>query len=157
MPGHTLATIQYSAENGFEFLISKPYRSGAYVSGAQKLAQHFVAELMTRRGSVRFDPDFGCRLSEELRGCNMLTLGDLHGMLARGINDVVTNFRSRERITDTPDEMLAQASLVDMTQQLDRVVVSLRLRTEAGDNLVVRLPVELMGDQDCRPALPHHR
>ncbi len=144
MPGYSLATIQYSPETGFEFLLSKPFRSGAYVSGARKLAQHFIAELMTQKGSVRFDPDFGCRLPNELRGYNMLSLGDLHGVLARGLNDVVTNVRGRERITDTPDEMLSDASIVDMTQRLDRVIVSLRLRTEAGDDLVVTLPVELM-------------
>jgi len=144
MPGFSLATIQYSENDGFEFSLSRPFQSGAYVSGAQKLAQHFIAELMTQRGSVRFDPDYGCRLPNELVGYNMLTLGDLHGILARGIDDVVTNIRSRERITDMPDEMLAAANIVDLKQHLDRVVVSLRLLTEAGKNLVVALPIELM-------------
>jgi len=117
------------------------------VTGAQKLAQHFIAELMTQKGSVRFDPDYGCRLPNELR--NILSLGDLHGVLARGINDVVTNVRGRERITDSPDEMLAWASIIDLKQQLDCVIVSLRLCTEAGDDLVVKLPVELMENADA--------
>jgi hypothetical protein len=146
MPGFSLATIQYSDEGGFEFLLSKPYRSGASVAGPQKLAQNFIAELMTQKGSVRFDPDYGCRLPNELRGYNMLSLGDLHGVLARGINDVVMNIRGRERMTDTPDEMLAEATIVDMKQRLDDVIVSLRLRTEAKSDLVVQLPVEIQED-----------
>ena len=117
------------------------------MTGAQKLAQHFIVELMTQKGSVRFDPDYGCRLPNELR--NILSLGDLHGVLARGINDVVTNVRGRERITDSPNEMLAGASIVDLKQRLDCVIVSLRLRTEAGDDLVVKLPVELMENADA--------
>lgn len=144
MSGYTLATIQHSNETGFEFLLSKPYRSGAYVTGAQKLAQHFIAELMTQRGSVRFDPDFGCRLPGELRGYNVLSLSDIHGVLARGINDVVTNIRGRERVTDKADEMLADATIADLKQRLDCVVVSLRIHTEAGEQVVVQLPLELM-------------
>ena len=144
MNGYSLATIQYSQENSFEFLLSKPFRSGAYVTGAQKLAQHFIAELMTQRGSVRFDPGYGCRLPGELRGYNMLSLSDIHGVLARGINDVATNIRSRERVTDTVDEMLADATIVDLRQRLDCVIVSLRIHTEAGRHVVVQLPIELM-------------
>ena len=143
MPGYSLAVIQYSEENGFEFLLSKPHRSGAYVSGTQKLAQNFAAELLTQRGSVRFDPAYGSRFPGELRGYNMISLNDMHGVLARGIHDVVTNIRSRERMTDTPDEMLADAAITDLRQQLDHVIVSIRIVTEAGNSLVVRLPVEL--------------
>jgi len=143
MPGLSLATIQYSTENGFEFLLSRPFQSGVSVSGAQKLAQNFIAELMTQRGSVRFDPGYGSRLPNELRGYNVLSLGDLHGVLARGIDDVTTNLRARERITDTLDEMLASATIADLKQRLDCVIVSLRLRTEAGDDLLTRFPVEL--------------
>ena len=149
MSTYTLATIQHSQENGFEFLLSKPFRSGAYVAGAQKLAQHFIAELMTQRGSVRFDPEYGCRLPGELRGYNVLTLSDIHGVLARGISDVITNIRSRERVTDTADEMPADASIVDLRQRLDCVVASLRIHTEAGDQVVVPLPIELMEAQNA--------
>ena len=144
MPGYSLAVIQYSEDGGFEFLLSKPHRSGAFVSGVQKLAQNFAAELLTQRGSVRFDPSYGSRFPGELRGYNMISLDDIHGVLARGIHDVVTNIRSRERMTDTADEMLADAAILDLRQQLDRVVVSIRIVTEAGSSLVVRLPIELM-------------
>ena len=143
MPGYSLAIIQYSEENGFEFLLSKPYRSGSYVSGLQKLAQNFLVELMTQKGSVRFEPDFGSRLPSELRGMNILSLNDLHGSLARSLNDVVMNIRSRERMTDTPDELLADVSIIDLRQMLDRVIVSLRLRSESGTDLVMKLPLEL--------------
>lgn len=144
MNRYTLATIQHSEEKGFEFLLSKPYRSGAYVTGAQKLAQHFIAELMTQRGSVRFEPDYGCRLPGELRGYNMLSISDIHGVLARGINDVVTNIRGRERVTDTAEEMLADATIIDLKQRLDCVIVSLKIHTEAGEQVVVQLLIELV-------------
>lgn len=143
MPGSSLATIQYSDDQGFEFLLSKPFRSGAYVTGGQKLMQNFAAELLTQRGSVRFDPTFGSRFPNELRGTNLISLDDLHGVLARGINDVVSNLRSRERLTDNPDEMLADAVITDLRQQLDHVIVSIRLHTEAGSSLVLTLPIEL--------------
>ena len=143
MPGYSLATIQYSEENGFEFLLSKPYRSGAYVTGAQKLVQNFAAELLTQRGSVRFDPTYGSRLPNELRGHNLATLDDIHGILARGLNDVVTNIRNRERPSHTPDEMLADAVIVDLRQELDRVIAAIEIHTEAGESLIVKFPMEL--------------
>jgi len=144
MPGTSLAVIQYSEDRGFEFLLSKPYRSGAFVTGSQKLVQNFAVELLTQRGSVRFDPTYGSRFPGELRGYNLISLDDLHGVLARGIHDVITNIRGRERMTDVPDEMLADVTVIDLRQQLDHVIASIRIVTEGGCSRVVRLPIELM-------------
>ncbi len=60
MSTYTLATIQHSQENGFEFLLSKPFRSGTYVTGAQKLAQHFIsrASSFLARIAVPLDSEF---------------------------------------------------------------------------------------------------
>ena len=139
----SFALIQYDNTTGFEFLFAKPYRSGAYASGTHKLAQDFVAELLTQRGSVRFDPNYGSRFTTEFRGSNMLSINELHGMLSRGIHDVVLNMRNREKPTDDPAEMLATAVIMDLQQHLDRVIVALKITSEAGEPLVLRLPLDL--------------
>jgi len=144
MPGYSIAILQTVDGNRTEFSLSRPYRSGAYVAGAWKLAQNFAAELLTRRGSVHFDPGYGSRFPNELRGYNILSLDELHGILARGINDVVTNMHGRERMGDRPDEMLATADIVHLEQRLDTVIVSIRLTTEAGRSVVLQLPIELL-------------
>jgi hypothetical protein len=149
MPGHSLAILQSVDNGGTEFSLSHSYRSGAYASGAWKLAQNFAAELLTQRGSVRFDPAYGSRFPNELRGYNVLSIDELRGSLARGINDVVTNMQGRERMSDRADEMLASADIVQLQQQLDRVIVSIRLTTEAGRTVVIPLPIELLNHNDA--------
>ena len=143
MPGHSLALIQSDEKGGTIFALSHPYQSGSTVSGVRKLAQNFVAELLTRRGSVRFDPLYGSRFPGELRGYNVLSVNELHGILARGIDDVKTNLRNRERMSDTPDEWLASADIVEIEQHLDSVVIHIRLMTVAGRTTLVQIPMNL--------------
>jgi hypothetical protein len=40
--------------------------------------------------------------------------------------------------------MLADAAIVDLKQKLDCVVAALRINTEAGEQVVVQLPIEIM-------------
>jgi hypothetical protein len=144
MPGQSLAILQSASGGGTAFSLSQPYRSGAYVSGAWKLAQNFAAELLTQRGSVRFDPSYGSRFPNEWRGHNVLSVEELRGILTRGINDVVTNMLGRVRMNDTLDETIASADIVRLQPYLDRVVAAIRITTEARQAVVVELPIELV-------------
>ena len=145
MPGFSLAIIQPSEEStAFPFLLARPYRSGAKAFGIWKAAQNFIAELMTQKGSVRFDPFYGSRLPGEVRGRNVVALGDIQAVLIGAIDDVMVNIRQRIRPADDPEEIVDSVMIGDMIQDHDRVIVHLQLMTEAGDRLDIPLPLEIL-------------
>ena len=146
MPGYSLAIIQSPDGLTMEFpaALSLPFRSGAYTSGLFKTAQNFVAELLTQRGSVRFDPTYGSRLPNEMRGLNVTALSSVQTVLAGAINDVITNMRRRERPTDLADEWIAAVHIADIQQEVDRALVRLELMTEAGSKTHIQLPLEFL-------------
>jgi hypothetical protein len=138
-----LSLLQYDTESGFTMRLSRPYCSGTYSVGVQKLAQQFIAELMTLEGSVRFDPKYGCSFLNDIRSRNVSAVGDIHRALAVNIATVLANRRGRETGDEPSDELLRDVAF-DLEQRLDGVIVSLKIISEAGADATVQLPLKLL-------------
>jgi hypothetical protein len=139
----SLATIQHTSGDGFEFLLSKPQRSGLFVKGTPKLTQEFLAELFTQRGSVRYDPSYGSSFLRDIRGGNASAIDEFRSALHRGIREVLDAMRGRLRPEDTPDEIPAEVTVTALEQQWDCVQVSLLFQSLAGSYQSIQLPVDL--------------
>jgi hypothetical protein len=139
-----LSIMQYNEKDGFTARLSRPYCSGAYAVGPQKLAQNFIAELMTLSGSVRFDPGYGCPFVSEIRSRNANTINDIRSAIHSNVTQVVANMRRREIGDEPEDEMIAQVVLVNLIQELDGVTVFLRVISEAGTSANIQLPLDLL-------------
>jgi hypothetical protein len=139
-----LSLLQYDIVTGFELRLSRDYCSGSYAAGVQKLAQQFIAELMTLAGSVRFDPNYGCSFMNDIRSRNATAIGDIQRALSMNIARVVANRRSREIGNEPQDELLRNVEIAELNQKADKVVASLRVRSEAGESAVVQLPLSLL-------------
>jgi hypothetical protein len=139
-----LSLLQYDPNTGFEMRLSRPYCSGTYAVGVQKLAQQVIAELMTLSGSVRFDSGYGCSFMNDIRSRNATAIGDIQRALTANIARVSANIRSRQ-IGDEPlDELLQDVAIENLEQHRDNVIVLLRVRSEAGDNADIKLPLDLL-------------
>jgi hypothetical protein len=143
-----LSLLQYDPKkdpnSGLESLLSRPYCSGSYAVGVQKLSQQFMAELMTLAGSVRFDPNYGCSFINDIRSCNATALVDIRRSLTSNVNTVTANRRRRETGDEPLDELLDRVEITGLDQYLDQVIVSLRVYSEAGSQTAVQLPLDLL-------------
>jgi hypothetical protein len=139
-----LSIMQYSEPEGFTVLLSRPYCSGAYAAGPQKLVQSFIAELMTLIGSVRFDRRYGCTFIHEIRSRNVNTINDIRSVIHSNISRVVANMQSRETGDEPAEEMIARVDLVSLIQERDGVIVNLCVVSEAGDATDLKLPLDLL-------------
>jgi hypothetical protein len=145
MPGYSLAIFQPVPMTTETIAsLSLPYRSGSYASGIWKIAQNFTAELMTQQGSVRFDPGYGSRLPDAIRGHNVVAVVEIQAVIAGAIDDVLTNMRRRETPMSIPSEIIESVEIAKIQQDFDRVVVDLAITTLAGSSVVVPLPIELI-------------
>jgi hypothetical protein len=139
-----LSLLQYSGGTDLEMRLSRPHCSGAYAVGVQKLAQQFLAELLTLAGSVRFDPNYGCSFLNDIRLRNANAIGDIQRALVTNIGRVSANMRGREIGDEPADNLLGEVQLTDSEQNMDQVVVSIRVSSEAGNSAVVQLPLDLL-------------
>lgn len=139
---YDLAIVQEEDTLG-TYILTEPFRSGAVISGTSKLAQNFVAELLTRVGSVKFDPGFGCSLIDELRGRNTSAIGDLQGALSRAIDIVTRNIYARQTGREARDEIFNRAEIVSIAPWQDRIDITLRVISLAGTSRQLKLPVDL--------------
>ena len=134
MPGRSLAIAQTPTHgNEAVFALSLPYQSGASTYGVKKTAQNFVAELLTQRGSVRFDLSYGSRLPNEIRGRNITAINDIQVLLTGAIHDVTSNMRLRETPDFLANELIRSVNIVRLQQDYDRVIVQLQIITEGPD------------------------
>jgi hypothetical protein len=139
-----LSIMQYTEKDGFTVRLSRPYCSGSYAVGSQKLVQNFIAELMTLVGSVRFNPSYGCTFIREIRSRNVNTINDIRSTIHSNISQVVSNMQRRETGELPADELIARVELVNLIQELDSVIVLLRVVSEAGIGMIVKLPLDLL-------------
>jgi hypothetical protein len=115
--------------------LSLKHRTGAFASGAAKLLQNVVAELMTRRGSVRFDPGYGCDLVDQIGITNISSLAEVGHALNVAILDITENIRSRMIGNEPLDELLEKIVIEQMRQEYDRVIAVLRIHSRAGEKV----------------------
>jgi phage baseplate assembly protein W len=144
MSTYDLATIIKDDTDIGVFALTAPYRSGAYITGIQKLVQRFITELFTDVGSVRIDPSFGSNLMREIRGANVQAVTDIHGGLVSAIHHVRQNMQQRVIGNEPRDEILADVNIVRLEPQLDKVIVVLKIVAASGNSRVTRLPIDFI-------------
>lgn len=113
---------------------------GQACTGAVKLAQRYLAELLTDLGSVPDDPARGARLGSALRLGQIRTPSDLYMAFASA--NAATQRRLAAQVTDADpaDEILVSATLVGASVGGGVVDMTILLTTAAGA-LTVILPV----------------
>lgn len=116
---------------------------GRICAGIQKLAQRFILELFTIRGSMPFLPERGCDfLKDAARGFHTETDAILSFRLA--VVDVARNLRNDEDDTWPADERFAAAHLVSLLLDGQRMVLRVQLISQAGDAREFLAPIPVV-------------
>lgn len=81
------------------------------VNGLEKLAQKFMIELLTSKGSVAFNTNRGCKFLSTLHSKNMYSEFDVRMAFATALVDIRFNLKASESTTTPSTEKFQTASL----------------------------------------------
>jgi len=128
--------------------LAEDYTAGKFVSGVAKVMQDFHAELMTIRGTVRFDPYYGCNLMSAIGISSLRSLQDVESLVSSAAMTIVANMRSRYSGNEPADAQIASAQLINCQQHLDAAEVQIELTTAAGESAILNLPVRFIPEEN---------
>lgn len=115
--------------------------AGMICTGAQKLAQRFVLELLTEQGSIPYLPTRGTTFMTRLRRGQLRNEADVFVAFSFALNDIELNLTAEESAADPADERFASAALDRVFIEPGTVVLHVTLRSRAGAARKVVLPM----------------
>lgn len=141
---YDLSAFRQTASGPYEQVIADARDSGRTVAGAEKLAQRFVTELLTRTGEVPGIP--GCAFVDRLRAGNARTETDVFTALASAVSTVVTTLQAAETDGDADEERLTGVRIRRLEVDDNRLTLVLLLRTRAAVTPTVNVPLDFLLD-----------
>lgn len=134
-----LAFIWANSSGGAASLTVRPSDGGKEVTGKVKMAQQFLACLLTRRGSALSDPEYGTDFSARVA----LGLGSNREMLpsvfAECRDDALRQISSDENAD--PDARIISVDLAGYTVTGGFLVLKMEMVAEDGESVGVTIPV----------------
>jgi hypothetical protein len=110
-------------------------------TGALKLAQRYLVELMTPAGSIVDDPTRGTQFVPALRNGYIRTTTDLSVVFALSNASVARHLLATQTAEDPLDEQFLRAQLESSSVGGGQVALRILLETAAESSLVILLPV----------------
>lgn len=116
--------------------------SGKITTGVQKLAQRFLLELLTERGSMPYNPERGCGfLTDARRGVFQSQL-DVFTSFSSALVDIRRNLRLEELASDPEDEKYASAEITQVIFSPGFAAVYVKISSVAGSTRTVIAPLD---------------
>lgn len=120
----------------------RPLEGGQVCVGVQKLAQRWLIEFLTIRGTMKYKPLRGSDFMAELRSQALRSENDVYAAFLAARGQVATNLRAEDLPEDPADERYADARLLSVTLRSDRtVVLTVDIMSAAGTARKVILPL----------------
>lgn len=121
--------------------LANPGEQGEAVTGILKLAQRWLVEFLTIRGSIRALPGRGSRFMSDLRSGSLRTTLDAEQAFNLAAKQVRQNLQ-REETEDTPeDEAIASTTLERLTISGDTLIIDVTLTSQAGESYTLIMPI----------------
>jgi len=115
--------------------------AGMLCTGVQKLAQRFVLELLTEKGSMLYLPDRGTTFMTRFRQGYIRTDTDVFIAFNLALNDLELNLAAEELDTDPADERYGSATLNQVIITVSTVILHVTLMSQAGTAREVIMPI----------------
>lgn len=108
------------------------------VRGIDRLAQRFVIELLTEKGSMRYLPQRGTSFMKIIR--KALNEMDVAVAFAVARSQIKKTLRSEENANTPPDERFATCWLEETTLTKDTIKLKLLVKNRAGTTAQINTP-----------------
>jgi hypothetical protein len=118
--------------------------SGQITTGAQKLAQRMLLELLTETGTIPYLPDRGCEFMVEARQGVWRSPLDIQSAFSAAMTDVENNLKIEESANDPADERFESAELKAVTLTAGEASITIQVNSLAGRSREIILPLELL-------------
>ena len=117
--------------------------NGTVIVGIQKLAQRFLLELLTIKGSIPFKPERGSSFILAVRQGFIRTDVDVFATFAFALTDVKTNLARDVAVSDPLDEQLQDARILRIIRSATYLILYIELTSRAGTSRQVILPTNI--------------
>jgi len=104
--------------------------NGSLVSGIAGLAQRFLLELLTDRGSMQYQPERGCGFLQEARRGGLQTPLDIAGAISRALIQIARNLALDNTATTPADEQLDHVVIQQIRYSAGHAVIHLQLQSK---------------------------
>ena len=133
-----------SGEAKLSQTLVKPQQSGALTTGIQKLAQRFLVELLTEKGSLEYLPDRGTFFITQIRAGIIHTSQELFAAFSAAELDVRNNLRLEDDIDNDPlDEQYRSANLLTASLFGDTASLTIEVFSAAGTSRTIIYPLRV--------------
>lgn len=123
--------------------LAVPGSNGTICTGIQKLAQRWLLEFLTVRGSLSYLPDRGCDFMGYMFRGELRTTIDVSQAFHASAAQVSTNLQAEED-TDTPDdEAYGMVTLDNLIIAGDTLTIRVTLLSVTGESRVVIMPIDV--------------
>ena len=116
--------------------------SGEAVTGPEKAAQRFTSILLTERGSVTYNPDYGTTFVTSLRSGNIRTELDVTMYFNQAASDAIYYLTSLLTGTEPDDEVIQSVTLDHFELNPPDLQLSVIMLTRDGVSREIILPVK---------------
>jgi hypothetical protein len=122
----------------------QPRQSGALTTGIQKLAQRFLIELLTERGSLEYLPARGTFFITQIRAGIIRTSQDLFVAFSAAERELRNNLRLEDNLENDPqDEQYQSATLTNASLFGDTAILNIDVTSAAGTTRKVIYPLRV--------------
>jgi len=119
-------------------------KSGALITGIEKLVQRFLLEFLTEKGSLTYLPRRGTEFMTKVRAGMVRTSADLAAAFTEAALDTRVNLQGEEDFAlDPPDERFIDATLISSTLFGDEATLTVSIESAAGVNREVIFPLRI--------------
>jgi hypothetical protein len=117
---------------------------GRQVSGLEKLAQRFIVELMTPKGSMPFRSSRGTDFAAMVGNGSALSEFDIFSSFSHALLDAGAALQGEEDpVNDPPNERFSGAQLVSLSLNADALVLQVAVASLDGGVGTFSVPVQL--------------
>lgn len=117
---------------------------GMVCTGTQKLAQRFLLELLTEKGSIPYQEDRGCEFITDARNGVFRTAADVLASFSAALLDIENNLLEEEADDEPDDEKYASAEVLSVSLATNVAAVTVRVTSVAGSSRKVILPIHVV-------------
>lgn len=112
-------------------------------TGIIKLAQRWLLEFLTEKGSMPFSPDSGSSFISFAKAGRLATEVDIFSLFLLASAEVETNMLNIETSDDSADERFLSATLLRVDITNSGIKLAINIRSRAGSSRTIIAPINL--------------